>query len=144
MTITYSNFFNGAFFGGGFFGAGVQSGDTHDGFDEETRRKVKQKVRAEEKAFKSRRELLRETIERAWDGPQPEPALEPVAAQVREIAAPYVERLESGGLRIDYEGARRVQKEILALQAALRREFAERMERENDDEDVMIVAALWN
>ena len=113
--------------------------DTHDGFDEKKQRKVKDRVKADESAFKSRREQLREAIERAWDGPQPEP----VAAQVQAIAAPYVERLESGALRIDYEGAKRVQGEILALQSALRAEYEARAAIERDDEDVMILAAAW-
>ena len=118
----------------------ISPADTHDGIDDETRKRVKERVRDEEKSFKSRRERLREVLERAWDGPQEEA---PVAAEVREIAAPYVERLESGAPRIDYaaiECNRAVMAELLAFQGALRQEFERRMELENDDEDVMILA----
>ena len=34
--------------------------------------------------------------------------------------------------------------ELLAFQSALRNEFNERMAIANDDEDVMILTALWN
>lgn len=111
--------------------------DTHDGVDEA---EVRKRVRSEEKAFKGARERLRELLERAWDGPQPEP----VAALVREIAAPYVERMESGALRIDYEALTKHRRELLAMQDALRTEFEARIAAENDDEDVMLLTALWN
>jgi len=134
------NFFGGKFFGGGFFGA---VGDTHDGFDdEEVRKHVKERVREEEKAFRSKRDRLRNLIERAFE---PEPG--PVAEEIKAAAAPYVERMESGAQRIDYQALERnkaVMDGLLAYQGALRSEFKARMELANDDEDVMILTALWN
>ena len=118
--------------------------DTHDGFDDtEVRKRVREQVREEEKAFRSKRDRLRAIIERAFE---PEPG--PVAVEVKAAAAPYVDRLESGALRIDYAALEKrnavVMAEILAFQDALRNEFQARMALENDDEDVMLVAALWN
>lgn len=116
--------------------------DTHDGVDDtDVRRKVKERVREEEREFRSKRDRLRNVIERAF---APEPG--PVAEEVKAVAAPYVERLESGAPRIDYEALERnkaVMAEILDFQDALRREYEARMAQENDDEDVMIVAAMW-
>ena len=64
-----------------------------------------------------------------------------------KVESPYVERLESGAKRIDYAALERnkaVMDELLAFQSALRNEFNERMAIANDDEDVMILTALWN
>lgn len=122
---------------------GLASGDTNDGFDEDSYRLVKEEHARSDKEFRSSRSRLREIIERAWDGPT-----EPVAAQVKEIATPYVERLESGGLRIDYAGLEKrnaaVMAELLTYQDALRTEYQRRVAIEQDDEDVMILTALWN
>ena len=123
---------------GGFDVDAVSTIDTHDGFDEDVYRRAKESLSKQDKAFKSARERLREVIERAWDGPQEEPA--PLAAEVRAIAAPHVERLESGALRIDYESLAKHRRELLAFENALRAEFERRMAIEADDEDVMILA----
>lgn len=139
------NFFGQAFFGGGFFAGitpAVTTDDTHDGFDEDIHKHVKEKERAEAKRFKSKREQLREVIAKAYD-----PEHGKVAAEVQAIAAPYVERLESGAPRIDYQALelnKAVMAEILAFQDALRAEFNARMDRENDDEDVMLLTTLWS
>ncbi len=111
--------------------------DTHDGVDEDSHRRVKESQAKKDKAFKSARERLRELLERAWDGPQEEA---PIAAEVRAIAAPHVERLESGALRIDYDALDRHRKELLAFQDGLRQEYQRRVALEQDDEDVMILA----
>lgn len=116
--------------------------DTHDGFDEDVQKRVKKQVREDEKAFRSKRDKLRNLIERAFE---PEPG--PIAEEVKSVAAPYVERLESGSPRIDYEALERnkaVMDSLLAYQDALRLEFRNRMAIENDDEDVMILASQWN
>ena len=123
---------------GGFdVDAVVNDADTHDGFDEHSHRRAKESAAKQEKAFKSAKERLREVIERAWDGPQAE---EPAAVEVRAIAAPHVERLESGALRIDYDALHRHRKELLAFHDALRSEYQRRVSIEEDDEDVMILA----
>ena len=131
------NFFGGQFFGGGFFGALADDTDTHDGFDEHSHRRAKDALAKQEKAFKSAKERLREVIERAWDGPQAET---PAAAEVRDIAAPHVERLESGALRIDMDALHKHRKELLAFHDALRSEYQRRVSIEEDDEDVMLLA----
>ena len=117
--------------------------DTHDGFDDtEFRKRVREQVREDEKAFRSKRDRLRSIIERAFE---PEPG--PVAQEVKAAAAPYVERLESGAPRIDYAAIERnkaVMADLLAFHDALRSEYRARIELENDDEDVMILTALWN
>lgn len=123
------------------FGAGtVVSRDTHDGFDEEVHKRVKKKVREEEEAFRSKRDRLREVIARAYD---PEHG----KVEVQELASPFVEILESGTPRIDYEALERnkeVLAEILAFQGELRREFDKRMaEYEADEEDVALLIQ-WN
>lgn len=114
--------------------------DTHDGVDSDD---IRRRVKAEEKAFKSARQRLREVIAQAYD---PNPG--PVAQEVKALAAPYVERLESGNLRVDYKALesrnKAVLAELLAFQDALRTEFNSRMAIANDDEDVMILTALWN
>lgn len=116
--------------------------DTHDGFDEDTHKRVKESQSQRDKAFKSARERLREVIERAWDGPAPEGS---VAAEVKTVASPYVERLESGSLRIDYRSLQRQDDmaTLLAFQDSLRSEYQARMALEQDDEEVMILA-LWS
>ena len=118
--------------------------DTHDGFDDtEVRKRVREQVREDEKAFRSKRDRLRSIIVRAFE---PE-AAGPVAEEVKAAAAPYVERLESGAPRIDYAAIERnaaVMDALLAYQGALRTEFRARMDLENDDEDVMILASQWN
>ena len=110
--------------------------DTHDGFDEDGYRHAKEKERAEADRFKSRRELLRETIALAYD---PEHG----KVEVQALAEPYVERLESGTPRIDYQALERnkaVMAEILAFQDSLRAEFEARVAAyEQDEEDVMIL-----
>ena len=116
--------------------------DTHDGFDEDTHRRVKKQVREDEREFRSKRDRLRNIIARAFE---PEPG--PVAEEVKATAAPYVERLESGTQRIDYAALERnhaVMDELLAFQDALRAEFRNRMAIANDDEDVMILASQWS
>ena len=113
----------------------------HDGFDEDSHRLVKEEQARKEKDFRSARSRLREVIKRAWDGPQPEP----VAAQVRSLASPYVERLESGAPRIDYAAIERnktVMAKVLAFQDELRSEFQARMAAYEDDEDVALLT-LW-
>ena len=112
--------------------------DTHDGFDDE---RVRRRVRADEERFKSERERLRETIARAYD-----PEHGKVAEEVQALAAPYVERLESGTPRIDYaalERNARVIAEILAYADALAAEYEARA-ADDDDEDVMLLTTLWS
>lgn len=117
--------------------------DTHDGVDDtEVRKHVREKVREDEKAFRSKRERLREVLKQAWDGPGA------VAAEVQDVARPYVDILESGALRIDYAGleAKRaaVMGEILAFEDSLRAEFDARMAAHEDDEESVMLLALWN
>lgn len=110
--------------------------DTHDGFDED----VRKRVHDDEEAFRSKRDKLRSVIELAFE---PEPG--PVAAEVKAIAEPYVERLESGAPRIDYAALERnaaVMAEILAFQERLRAEFRARMDAANDDEDAVLMLLL--
>ena len=112
------------------------------GWDEKADKRIKRELREDAKRFKSKREQLREIIAKAYD-----PDHGKVAAEVQAVAAPYVERLESGKSQVDYAAIERnkaVMAEILSFQDALRREYQARMDIENDDEDVMIVAALWN
>ena len=116
--------------------------DTHDGFDEDAHKRVKEKVRSEEREYRSKRDRLRNIIARAYE---PEPG--PVAEEVKAAAAPYVERMESGAQRIDYAALERnqaVMDELLAFQDALRVEFRNRMALANDDDDVMILASQWS
>jgi hypothetical protein len=110
--------------------------DTHDGFDEDIRKRVKD----EAKAFKSARERLREVITQAWDGPQEAP----VAAEMRALAAPHVERMESGALRIDYEALQRHRTELLAFEDQLRAEFAARMAAYEADEEEAVLLLIWS
>lgn len=130
MANAYGNSF-GAAFGASFGGADVVvARDTHDGFDEDSYRLVKEEEAAKEKAFKSARERLREVLEQAWDGPQTK-----ATTEIKALAAPHVERLESGTLRIDYAALERLEADLLAFHAALR---AQR------DEEEMTVLALWS
>ena len=122
---------------GGFDVDAVSTTNTHDGVDEHSYRRAKDALSKQEKAFKSAKERLREVIARAWDGPQAET---PQAAEVRAIAAPHVERLESGALRIDEAALHKHRKELLAFHAALRSEYQRRVSIDDDDEDVMILA----
>ena len=120
------------------------SPDTHDGFDEDAQKRIRDSVKRKDKAFKSARERLREVIEQAWDGPEVEA---PIATEVRAIAAPYVERLESGSPRVDYAALERnkaVMRDIIAFQGAMRAEYQRRVAIEQDDEDIMILASSWN
>ena len=111
------------------------SPDTHDGVDEAS---VRKRVRSDERAFKSARERLREALQLAWDGPPGE-----VAAEVRSLASPFVDVLESGSLRVDYAAleARNaaVMREVLALEDQLRAEFQARMAIEADEEDAVML-----
>jgi hypothetical protein len=128
------------YFGPGYWGPGVSVPDTHDGFDEDSYRHAKKVQARKDKDFRSARERLRTVLERAWGEPEPGP----VAAEVKALAAPYVDILESGALRIDHVALESrnatVMAELLAFQDALRAEFAERMTRfEEDEEDVMLL-----
>ena len=67
------------------------------GLDEGADKRIKRELREDAKKFKSKREQLREIIARAYD-----PDHGKVAAEVQVIAAPYVERLESGKPQVDY------------------------------------------
>lgn len=140
--------FGHGYFGAGWFGPGYwgpRSGappvvvpkDTHDGIDEDTHRRTKDDLARRDKSFKSERERLREVLTQAWDGPGV------VASEVKELASPFVEILESGALRIDYEAIDRHQAELLAFHDALRAEYQRRMDIEQDDEDVMLLTS-WN
>ena len=110
------------------------SPDTHDGVDEA---EVRKRVRSDEKAFKSARERLREALTLAWDGPPGE-----IAAEVRALASPFVDVLESGALRVDYEAmearSAAVMRDVLEMEAALRAEYRAAREEE-DDEDVVLL-----
>ena len=134
------SYFGAGYYGPGYYGAGywgggsvtppvVDDGDTHDGFKEQRKRR--------ERDFRSARERLRETLTQAWDGPPG-----PVAAEVKALASPFVDVLESGALRIDHEAleARRgeIVAEVLALQEALRAEYQAAREEE-DEEDVVLL-----
>lgn len=120
------------------------SADTHDGFDDtEVRKRVREQVKEDEKAFRAKRDRLRSLIARAFE---PE-ADGPVAEEVKAVAAPFVERLESGAPRVDYAALERnkaIMDELLAFQKRLSAEYRARVERENDDEDVMLLTTLWN
>ena len=111
--------------------------DTHDGFDEHSHRRVKESQAAKDRAFKSTRERLREVLERAWDGPQTE-----AAAEVKQIASPFVEILESGKLRIDYAALAAQEDQLLSFHAELRREYEKRIE--DEDEENVEFLALWS
>ena len=105
--------------------------DTHDGFDKERKKR--------DSDYRSRRERLRETLTQAWDGPGP------VAAELKALASPFVEILESGALRIDEAAIQArhaaVMDEVLALQAAMRAEY--QAARDDEDEDD-IVLLTWS
>ena len=110
--------------------------DTHDGFDEDSHRRAKDAERKHAKDFRSARERLRETIARAYD-----PEHGKVAEEVQALAAPYVERLESGAPRIDFAALERhkaVMAQILEYQDALRAEYQKRLDDE-DEADVMLL-----
>ena len=117
---------------------GVRStSDTHDGFDEDSHRLVKEEQSRRDKEYLSKRQRIRELLTQAWE---PDPG--PVAQEVMALAAPYVERLESGSLRVDYKALQRKQAQdaLLAFQDDLRAEFEARMRAfEDDEEDVMIL-----
>ena len=108
----------------------VTTTDTHDGFDDdEVRKRVREELDERDRKFKDARNRVRDMLEQVWDGPQTE-----IVAEVKSIAEPHVERLESGVLRIDYEALGKRITEILRLEEALR--------AEQDEEDVMIL--LWS
>ena len=113
--------------------------DTHDGFDTDSYRLAKEAQQRHDKEFSEARKRLREVLRAAWDGPGK------VAEEVREIASPYVDILESGALRIDYAAleSRRseVMAELLAFQDRLGEEFQALM-RESDEDDS--IALLMN
>lgn len=93
--------------------------DTHDGFDS---------------AFKKRREEEGDSKQRLHDFLQA--AFSEGVVEVTQVAEPYVERLESGRIEIDWpaiEGEVRVKLEALEVLEASRREL------EQDEEDVMIL-----
>lgn len=98
--------------------------DTHDGVED-----VRKKHRERDEGIASARKRLRELLEHAWDGPQTE-----TAEEIKVIASPHVEQLESGRLQIDYEALATRITDLLELEAKLR--------AEQDDEDVMIL--LWS
>ena len=142
--------FGHGYFGAGYYGPGYwgpASGtptptvttDTHDGFDEDIRKRVRERVRDDEDAFRSKRERLRDALTLAWDGPGE------IASEVQALASPYVDILESGALRIDYTALEaRNAAAVLELETALRAEFAARMAAfEADEEDVMLLTS-WN
>lgn len=121
-----------------FDAAAQDDGDTHDGFDEDSHRLVKEEQSRKDKEFLSKRQRAREILTQAWAETHPGP----VAAEVKALAAPYVERLESGSLRVDYKALQRQKAldELLAFQDALREEFQARIRAfEDDEEDVMIL-----
>ena len=76
-------------------------------------------------------------MEQAWYGPQTE-----VAAEVKEISAPHVQRLESGSVRLDYESLAKHRKELLAFHSQLRSEYEARIALDEDEEEVMLLS--WN
>ena len=139
------SYFGAGYYGTGYYGPGYWGGgsgtttDTHDGFDEDLPRRVRRDLRAADERFRGARARLREVLTQAWDGPPG-----PVAAEVKALAAPYVDVLESGALRIDYAALERRNREVLegvlAFEAGLRAEFAERIAAyEQDEEDVMLL-----
>ena len=103
--------------------------DTHDGFDS---RKHDHEKRRESK------EQLREMLHRAVD---PEAFLAPPAEAV-ELAAPFVRRLESGTVRIDWQGIEREAKVRARLYAYAAEYERERIELEEDEEDINILT-VW-
>lgn len=123
------NFFNGQFFGGGFFGANVQPTtiDTHDGFDSGKKR---------DEEFSEKRQRLRNLLVLAID---PTAAL---PAEVIDMAAPVVERLESGAVRIDWERIEREATLAAKLDAYALELEKRRIEDEEDEEEVTIL--LWS
>lgn len=144
MSYFAAGYYGTGYYGPGYWGGGsvtppvVDDGDTHDGFDEDLPRRVRRDLRAADERFRGARERLRDVLTQAWDGPGP------VAAEVKALAAPYVDVLESGALRIDYAAIERRNREVLdgvlAFEAALRAEFAARIAAyEQDEEDVMLL-----
>lgn len=113
--------------------------DTHDGFDEDSHRKAKEAQARHDKDFRSLRQRLRDVIEQAWGEPGP------VAAEVKEAAAPYVEQLESGALRINYAALERRNTEVMAqvldFERALRAEYEARIVEADEEEEILLI---WN
>ena len=107
--------------------------DTHDGVDDED---IRRRVREKDDSFKSARDRLREALRMAWDGPGE------AATEVRAIASPFVEILESGAMRVDYAAMEAkneaVMREVLAFTDSLRAEYERRL-LDDDDEDVMLL-----
>lgn len=116
-----TSFFGGAFFGGEYFKTPtptVRTIDTHDGFDNR---------RDDEERLK--KEALRQMIGLAVD---PEGYAPP--AEVMELAEPFVERLESGRVEIDWKRLEReivIREQLYALADQFRRDM------EEDEEDVL-------
>lgn len=111
--------------------------DTHDGRDDSELHRRHDRLQEErEREFRSGRENLRAAIEAAFDPEQPAPA----AAELREAAAPVVERLESGALRIDWAALDR----DLEIRLFLLQDAFEAEQRALDEDDDETVALLWS
>ena len=133
-------YFGAGYYGPGYWGPGtgapvVVVEDTHDGVDERVRKRVKR----DEEAFKSARERLRDALQLAWDGPGD------VAAEIRELASPFVDVLESGALRVDYAALEaKNAAAVLELEASLRAEFQARMAAFEADEEDAVLLLTWS
>ena len=125
-----SAIFNNAIFNTGTVAPVVVVDDTHDGFDKERKRK--------EREFRNARERLRDVLDFAWEQIEPSP----VALEVKALAAPHVERLESGALRVDYAALERQQAALLAFHAQLRSEYEARLA--DEDEEEVEILTLWS
>jgi len=103
--------------------------DTHDGFDEEIHRKVRESVAKDERHFKDKRKRLRDAIRAVAD---PEGFRTQQEEETR--ASLHAMRLESGAY--DLEAIERneiLQAKLLAI--------AKRIE---EDEDDVVILALWS
>lgn len=117
--------FDGASFDGSIGGFDVDLLiDTHDGFDSNRKRYDEER---------EERKRLRDMLAYAVD---PDAYIAPPAEAI-ELAAPFVERLESGAVRVDWE---RIGADVAERLYAYAEEYERRRrEFEEDEEDAMIL-----
>lgn len=108
--------------------------DTHDGYREEEVSGF-DKERREER--RQSRENLRSLLETAFDPSTPQAE---ITTELREAAAPVVERLESGRIEIDWKAVAQsieLEQRLLAFKEAFERE--QKRLFEEDEDEVMIL-----
>ena len=103
--------------------------DTHDGFDSNKKR--------EEERRESQARLRAMLV----DAVDPQAAV-PAPAEAVALAAPHLERLESGRIRIDWDAIARDVAAQARLEALAAEHERRRLEFEADEEDVTLL--LWN